>query len=156
VRLWDTASAKQTAKLSGHQARVWSVCFSADGARLASASDDQTVRLWDTASAKQTAKFEGHQGRVQSVCFSADGARLASASDDQTVRLWDVESGRLLAVLVAFSEGWLAHTPEGRYKMGGETVGQFWQTIGLCRFEPGELDPYVEEIVRVGDEEPLG
>lgn len=29
-------------------------------------------------------------------------------------------------------------TPEGRYKAGG-----FWHAIGLCRFEPGELDEHI-------------
>jgi len=87
------------------------------------------------------------------VCFSPDGARLASGADDNTIRVWDVESGRCLAVLVHLPEGWVAHTPEGRYKLGGETSGLFWHSIGLCRFEPGELDPYLD--LRIPDDEPL-
>ena len=59
---------------------------------------------------------------------------------------------------VAFAglpEGWVAFTPDGRYRLGGETAGAFWHSIGLCRFEPGELDPYLPKPLRVPDGEPL-
>ena len=144
VRLWDPGSGQQTAMLDGHQGGVLSVCFSPDGSRLASGSGDNTVRLWDVATGEPVATLEGHQGEVLSVCFSPDGSWLASGSGDNTTRLWDVGSGRCLALLVSSSEGWVVYTPEGRYKLGGETTGWFWHSIGLCRFEPGELDPYLD------------
>lgn len=48
----------------------------------------------------------------------------------------------------------MAFTPDGRYKLGGDIAGSFWHVIGLCRFEPGELDPYLPHL-RVPDAEPL-
>ena len=53
------------------------------------------------------------------------------------------------AILVSLAEGWVAYTPEGRYKLGGETTQMFWHSVGLCRFEPGELDRYLDEPLRV-------
>lgn len=31
--------------------------------------------------------------------------------------------------------------PDGRYALSGTVSGEFWYAAGLCRFEPGELDP---------------
>ena len=83
---------------SGHEGYVNSVSISADGKRLASGSDNETVRLWDTETGKEIQRFVGHEGSVRSVSLSADGKRLAYSSGDKTVRLWDTETGRLLAV----------------------------------------------------------
>jgi hypothetical protein len=30
--------------------------------------------------------------------------------------------------------------------MGGSVAGSFWHVAGLCRFEPGELDPYLPHL----------
>jgi WD40 repeat protein len=85
--------------LEGHSGRVWSVAFSHDSARLASASDDSTVKIWDASSGECLQTLEGHSGWVRSVAFSHDSARLASASDDNTVKIWDTSSGECLQTL---------------------------------------------------------
>ncbi|KAF2193435.1 hypothetical protein K469DRAFT_549877 [Zopfia rhizophila CBS 207.26] len=74
--------------LEGHSDTVWSVAFSHNSARLASASGDSTVKIWDVSSGECLQTLEGYSDSVNSVAFSHDSARLASASDDRTVKIW--------------------------------------------------------------------
>jgi WD40 repeat protein len=154
VRLWHVTTARALRAFEGHPDGVRSVAFSPDGQTLATGSNDQTVRLWDVATCRALRAFEGHTKEVASVAFSPNGALLASASDDGTLRLWDVATARCLAIVLPCREGWAAFTPDGRYKLGGDIAGSFWHVIGLCRFEPGELDPYAPHL-RVPDDAPL-
>jgi WD40 repeat protein len=85
--------------LEGHSNDVRSVAFSHDSARLASASDDDTVKIWDAHSGACLQTLEGHSSLVFSVAFSHDSARLASASRDSTVKIWDAHSGACLQTL---------------------------------------------------------
>jgi hypothetical protein len=72
------------------------VCFSPDGARLATASYDRTARLWEARTGQELLALKGHTGSVASVCFGPDGTRLATASGDTTARLWDARAGQEL------------------------------------------------------------
>lgn len=55
----------------------------------------------------------------------------------------------------ADAAGWAAFAPDGRYKFDGDVTGQFWHVIGMRRFEPGELDPYLTEVRRLAQEAPF-
>jgi hypothetical protein len=57
--------------------------------------------------------------------------------------------------LIPRPEGWATVLPDGRYKLGGDIARAFWHVIGLVRFEPGELDPYLPAPLRIPDDEPL-
>jgi tetratricopeptide (TPR) repeat protein len=92
VKVWDSATGKELFALRGHADTVWSVAFSPDGRRLASASADNTVRIWDGASGKELFALKGHAGTVCSVAFSPDGQRLASANEDGFIHLWETAS----------------------------------------------------------------
>jgi hypothetical protein len=132
------------------------VAVSPNGRLLASGSYDRTVRLWRLPSGDALAALHGHGNSVMSVAFSPDGSTLASASFDGTLRLWGVASRRCLAVLLPLPEGWVAFTPDGhRYRLGGNLAGGFWYAVNLCRFEPGELDPYLPAFHHLADDEPL-
>jgi WD40 repeat protein/serine/threonine protein kinase len=79
-----------------HQDIIWDAAFSPDGARILTASADNTAKLWDAASGKLIASFD-HQGWVWHAQFSPDGTRILTPSADHTAKLWDAASGELIA-----------------------------------------------------------
>jgi uncharacterized protein (TIGR03067 family) len=90
VQLWDATSGALRFALKGHTALIYSVCFSPNGHRLASASADKTVKLWDPATGQEILGLKGHTSEVFGVTFSPDGRRLVSSGwSDRTVRVWD-------------------------------------------------------------------
>ncbi len=90
--------------LPGHGERVFTVPFSPNGQRIASASSDKTVRIWDAAAAGTPILTLNPGYEVYCAAFSPDGKRLATAgghsdNDDQKhrpgeVQLWDVATGK--------------------------------------------------------------
>ncbi|MGH8932427.1 MAG: hypothetical protein ACRDZO_17835 [Egibacteraceae bacterium] len=87
------------------------------------------------------------------MAVTADG-RVVSVGGDGTVRIWDLDTGVLRATLVALPGGWAALLPDGAYTLGGDHGGLWW-AAGLCRFEPGELDPYLPHIRRLEADTPI-
>jgi tRNA A-37 threonylcarbamoyl transferase component Bud32 len=75
---------------------VFSVAFSPDGQRLASARGDGTIGLYDVNTGEEIQTLQGHTDYVFSVTFHPDGNHLASASKDRTVRVWDLRTGKEL------------------------------------------------------------
>ena len=90
VVVWDVATKREIAALSGHASAIEMVSFAPDGKHLASSGDDGTVRVWNVTSGTCLATLTGHAGRVNSVAFAPDGGLLASGGADGTVRVWDV------------------------------------------------------------------
>jgi WD40 repeat protein len=91
ISLWDLASGQSRGVLVGHSAVAWSLAFSPDGKRLASASRDMTVKIWDTASGQEVLTLRGFASEVSYVAFSADGHRLVTCDLSGSVRVWDAE-----------------------------------------------------------------
>src|SRR5262249_6057365 len=94
LRHWEWAYVRRLCvgrmrELRGHTRTVHCVAFSADGQRIASASEDRTIKVWDAHAGQELLSLKGHGDGVTSVAFSPDGKRLASTSADRTARVWD-------------------------------------------------------------------
>lgn len=142
VQLWELASGRELMRLQAQTSWIWSVAFDPGGRHLASGSFDGTVRLWELSEGRELMCLRGHESAVTSLAFSPDGRYLATGSWD-AARIWSMQTGECLAILAHLPRGWVAMTPDGRYKTGGDVAGGFWHAIGLCRFEPGELDEHI-------------
>ena len=68
--LQDATTGRELMTLSGHKDAVSSVTFSADGKRLATASDDNTAKIWDADTGRELKSLSGHKGPVLSIAFS--------------------------------------------------------------------------------------
>lgn len=138
--LWDLEQQSLEYELPGHQARISDACFSRDGTRLATGSDDREIRIWNVADgkldkiisprsgapAKPTAPLaRRHPGAILTTAQSADGTKLATAGDDGAVRVWELPSLKELCVLKEQSRGiaWLRLSPDGEVVATAESKG---------------------------------
>ena len=74
-----------------HPEPVADICFSADGRRIATASQDRTARVWDAATGGALTPPLPHDAPVASVRFSPDGRTLLTATrmPSKSARPWD-------------------------------------------------------------------
>ncbi|MEZ6129617.1 MAG: protein kinase [Planctomycetaceae bacterium] len=80
--------------LSHHQRPVNDIVFSADGQRVATASEDRAIGIWRLSSQSRLTfeqRLEGHGAKVNAAGFlNAAGSQVLSAGADRFCRLWDV------------------------------------------------------------------
>ncbi|MBZ0290850.1 MAG: WD40 repeat domain-containing protein, partial [Anaerolineae bacterium] len=84
---------------TGHEGRVTSVAYNADGMLAVSGARDNSVIVWDVVTGSELQRMEGHTDWVWDVAFSPDAKTVLSASQDKTLILWDVETGEMIRQL---------------------------------------------------------
>ena len=131
AKVWEAASGRELLTLRGHSDAIWSVAFSPDGQRIATASDDGTARVWEAASGKELVKFKGHTASIRSVAFSPDGQRTVTGSYDQTAKVWEAASGHELLTLKGHT-GFInsvAFSPDGQRIVTGskDATAKVWE-----------------------------
>jgi WD40 repeat protein len=109
--IWETQTGKELLTLNGHRLGVYSVDISADGKRIASASNDQVVQVWDV----QTGLLL-FSGSGTSVAFSPDGKSLATVSG-KGLKVLDAQTGKEILSMNAVAGGpfhSLKFSPDGK------------------------------------------
>ena len=90
IHVWDAASGAELHVIPQTAGEtVWSLSFSPDGRRLASAGFDAKVKIWDTESGLELLTLNGHTSWIWKTHFSPDGRRIISCGRVRTVRIWD-------------------------------------------------------------------
>ncbi|HOX07556.1 MAG TPA: protein kinase, partial [Planctomycetota bacterium] len=119
------------------------VCFSPDGARLASAGHDGRIRVWEVATGREVGAFKAQSAALSALAFGAGGRLLASASMDGTVRLWDAAGGDPTMELAGPGKPMraVAFSPDGsRVAAGGaDSAVRVWEVPGGKAVEDGPV-----------------
>jgi WD40 repeat protein len=91
VKIWDISGDKPLLTCRGNTEEVFSLAWSPDGRRLASAGLDRTVRIWETTDGKELLTLPAPNKWIwsYSLAWSPDGKRLAAGGANGEVRVWD-------------------------------------------------------------------
>ena len=131
VRLWDTATGRETGSFSVGIAPT-SLAFSPDGRTLVAGGYQGSVRLFDLATRSQLgAPLTGASGEISSLAFSPDGRTLVTGGYDGAARLWNVAAtvGAIIGIPPASPAGksgkatYAALSPDGKTLAVGATNG---------------------------------
>ncbi|BFZ53112.1 U3 snoRNP protein [Savitreella phatthalungensis] len=99
VQVWSVQTGQLVDSLSGHEAPVCALGFSADGSLLASGSWDKSVRVWNIFARKVVAEPLTLSSEVQALAFRPDGRECCIATLDGQLSFWDCGDSRQTSVI---------------------------------------------------------
>jgi hypothetical protein len=130
LRLWNTGTALETAKLPEHSSAVFALAFAHNGTFLVSGESEGTLRVWDIAAREVSGVLPHQGGNVRRVAISPDDQTVAVGSSAQGVELWDVANRTIRQTLPGHHGTLLAlaFAPDGSILATGDATGdiRFW------------------------------
>lgn len=120
LKLWNVNTGKVAKTLTGHKARVHSVCWNQDGERVVSGCWDGTFRVWDVENGE------------------TDGKMIA-ISLYTVLKIWDANTGELLKTIDGVCCRCLAWTLDGKALFaGGWRIRKFDTATWAAVLDGGE------------------
>jgi serine/threonine protein kinase/WD40 repeat protein len=146
ARLYQLNLAGEKLSLPGHSGGVRGIAFSADGASIASTSDDRAVGVWDAHGGRKVWEAGGLEGLGSCVTYSPDGQWLVEGrADIDSVAVWDANTGKRLPDLGTSKSGstWsVAFSTDGKLLAMAGTQGiQVW---AMARETKGESNTVLD------------
>ena len=92
IRLLDLTGEHDVRLLTGHEAAVTALTFSADGARLYSGATDKTVRVWKVKEGRAAGGFQV-PAAVRAIALVNEEKQLITGGGDEVIRAWAVPEG---------------------------------------------------------------
>ncbi|KAK6453871.1 WD40-repeat-containing domain protein [Scheffersomyces xylosifermentans] len=120
--VYEWQSESYILKQQGHFDSTNALCYSPDGSRVVTASDDGKIKIWDVISGFCLMTFTEHTSSVTDVKFAKKGQVLFSSSLDGTIRAWDLIRFRNFRVFTATERiqfNSLAVDPSGEVVVAG-------------------------------------
>jgi WD40 repeat protein len=100
IRVWETGSGREVARLRGHTGDVRWVSFAPSGKTIASAGFDGTIRTWDIDNQKQIRSIMAHKGGyAERVFFLSGDQQLVSCGGNTngqsgSLAIWNAKDGK--------------------------------------------------------------
>ena len=131
VVLRQAADAHEIRRLNGHTDLVRAIALSADGRRVATASQDHSLKVWSVADDKPLVTIPTLGGQPTTLALSSDGSRVfTSWSYPDKASIYEVPSGKPVCSLVgqAGSIGAAVFNPDGSRLATGATdkLARIW------------------------------
>lgn len=113
IRSFYVASGEYDKSYYGHTSQVRGCAISEDGAKLVSASSDQSIIVWDFESGSIIKKIDkAHDTGIFSVSFCNGDKQIISGASDGTIKVWDFPD---LQYLIAKTKSELSGRLLGKY-----------------------------------------
>jgi WD40 repeat protein len=106
------------------------VVFSADGTKIATASEDKSVAVWSARTGEKLSQVYGPKDAVLGIAMSPNGRFVAGASRDGAIYLWDWQGENRIARILGHTDlvSDVSFSPDGRTlaSASGDRTARLW------------------------------